>query len=168
MNYDVILIIFVLLRSSLGGTANPNLVDELNGLNYSKWEIPSKQLVNFTVQFGIYSIRDVDTKSLTYKLTAAIRLKWQDENLASLNQSFRQDIGEDKLVWVPTFSLIYAVAPAQRLHGYFQQHEGYLSIRPRGRISYSDRDQYMLQCGMFLHSFPFDTQICRFTIGFAY
>ena len=117
--------------------------------------------VNITIQVGIYSIREIDTKNLMYKLTCAVRVQWTDNRLTGqFNHSLIHSDNPRELIWIPPIDIINSVSSSESLL-YDLKGIGVTFIEPDGSIFYVERNQHLLTCAMQLTRFPFDNPICN-------
>lgn len=119
---------------------------------------------NATAKLQLYltQLVKVDTEKQSWTIGGWWRVAWQDQRLSweesQWNVSFLSFAEDD--IWRPDDTVHEAIQDMKS-----RDTPTMITVSPDGSASLSEPRVTTLSCNMRLASFPFDTQICRFTVG---
>ena len=147
-------ILMLALVSSKEVTKYSELQKYLRGIEYDPMDRPNinGSALNVSVQFGIYSIRNIDKKSFTYSLSISTILSWLDERLTALKVLHPGIDVPQSTLWRPVFGFYNSITQ--------KEYDNYLVTTGREVVSFVKKE-LLLTCPMNLLLFPFDKQQCK-------
>ena len=137
--------------------------------DYNKMDLPGEKPINIDTQMSLMEIYEVNQRDLTIHINVIMLFSWHDNRLnfttAKETSSVEVDNQFIDSVWTPDF-YIYHMKEVEGVNGV---------TTLRGLTVEKDNDSVKLlysmvvnvkfMCAMTFHTFPFDSNACKFQVG---
>mmetsp|Transcript_20506 Transcript_20506/g.60537 ORF Transcript_20506/g.60537 Transcript_20506/m.60537 type:complete len:723 (+) Transcript_20506:21-2189(+) len=159
-------LLLVLAAAGRNATATPraNATSVLDHIltNYHTSIIPGDgKGVEVRLQMSIQNVIELDTAEQTFTIQAWFRHYWVDERL----RWDPEDFGDTTSIFVPRSQIWIPDAEVYEVVEQNQPFEAQATVYSSGDVFFSQPASLKVHCLMDLSLFPFDTQVCEFTLG---